>query len=317
MWALHLKIVNAFAVVLALGGSGSAQVSPCAALPGNPDEPGTGLTFVADPGVRVDHAVLPKPFVDDEGRVHLFYQRETLPIRDMYAVSADGLTFPDGREQQSSDLRYHPFRVRMPNGVWRMFSWDPRQSGITSRSSGDGTAFGEDGGVRYSPHESDRGWMGIHEEYVDGQGRVVMLYLGDRYGLNNLRRAVSVDQGWTFTFDRGDVLGDAATAREQGPAHAFVDQKSIALDGAARRLFVMKQGCAIYSFLTTDGDHYAQEPGWRVSINSWTDRSLRSLHDPVVVRLPDGRFRMYLAASLNAPAGSSLHQVVVSATTVP
>ncbi len=314
---MHLKIVSAFAAVVALGGSGSAQLSPCGSLPANPDDPGAGLTFVADPGVRVDHAVLPKPFVDDEGRVHLFYQRETPPILDMYAVSADGLTFPAGREQQSSDLRYHPFRVRMPNGVWRMFSWDPRQLAITSRSSGDGASFGDDGGVRYPLHESDRGWMGIHEEYVDGQGRVVMLYLGDRYGLNNLRRAVSVDQGWTFAFDRGDVLGDAAIARDHGPGHAFVDQKSIALDGAARRLFVMKQGCAIYSFLTSDGDQYVQEPGWRVSINSWTDLSLRSLHDPVVVRLPDGRFRMYLAASLNAPAGSPLHQVVVSATAAP
>lgn len=284
-------------------------------MPANPGDAGAGLTFVADPGVRVDHAVLPKPFVDDEGRVHLFYQRETAPVRDMYAVSADGLDFTGAREEQSADLRYHPFRVRMPNGVWRMFSWDPRQSGITSRSSGDGISFGGDSGVRYSPHASDAGWMGIHEEYVDGQGRVVMLYLGDRYHLNNLRRAVSMDQGWTFTFDRGDVLGDAAAARELGPAHAFVDQKSIALEGAARRLFVMQQGCAIYSFLTTDGDHYVQEPGWRVSINSWTDLSLRSLHDPVVVRLPDGRFRMYLAASLNAPAGAPLHQVVVSATT--
>jgi hypothetical protein len=50
----------------------------------------------------------------------------------------------------------------------------------------------------------------------------------------------------------------------------------------------MKQGCAIYSFLTTDGDNYVQESGYRVSIRSWSDVSIRSLHDPVVVRLTDG-----------------------------
>jgi hypothetical protein len=292
----------------------SAQSSPCTSLPANATGLSPDLEFIADDGIRVDGASLPKPFVDDHGIVHLFYEQVSTPPRQMYAASGDGLAFEGHRPEQAADLRYHPFRVRMPNGVWRMFQYDPQRVAIRSRSSGDGIMFGDDPGVRFTAQETDHGWIGIHEEYDDGQGRIVLLYLGDRDGLNNLRRAVSSDNGWTFTFERGDVLGDSAAARQFGPGSAYVDQKSIGLDGSARRLFVMKLGCAIYSFLTTDGDQYVLEPGYRVSIHSWPGLSIRSLHDPVVVRRSDGRFRMYVAATLNE-AGRTPRSVIVSATT--
>jgi hypothetical protein len=313
---VHLKIVCAFvAAVLALPTSLAAQSIVCQSLPANASGLAPDLDFVADPGVLVDEAWLPKAFVDEAGAVHLFYEQDAPMLRQMYAVAADGLTFTGHRPEQPGDLRYHPFRVRMPNGVWRMFSYDPRRVAITSRSSGDGVTFSDDPGIRYSADAGDRGWIGIHEQYDDGQGRIVMLYLGDRFGLNNVRRAVSTDNGWTFTFERGDVLGDAEAVRATGGASAYVDQKSIRLDGAARRLFAMKQGCAIYSFLTTDGDQYVQEPGYRVSITSWSDLSIRSLHDPVVVRLPDGRFRMYVCAVVNDAGRTTPHSVIISATT--
>jgi len=313
---VHVKIVCAFvAIAVGIVSPAAAQTSPCQSLPANVTGLPADLEFVPDPGIRVDEASLPKPFVDEQGGFHLFYEQAVAPLRQLYAVSADGLTFTGNREEQTADVRYHPFRVRMQNGIWRMFRYDPQRVVITSRSSGDGVTFSDDFGVRYTPHADDRGWMGIYEQYDDGQGRIVMLYLGDREGLNNVRRAVSTDNGWTFTFDRGDVLGDSAAVLKSGGSVAYVDQKSIHLDGAARRLFAMKQGCAIYSFLTTDGDNYVLEPGYRVSINSWTDVPIRSLHDPVVVRLPDGRFRMYVCASVIDTGRSTPHFVVVSATT--
>lgn len=313
---MHVRIVCAIAAsVIAIAAPADAQPSPCESLPANVTGLAADLEFIADPGLRVDEASLPKPFVDEQGRIHLFYEQAVEPLRQMYAVSEDGLTFTGNREEQTSDVRYHPYRVRMQNGVWRMFRYDPQRVVITSRASGDGVTFSDDPGVRYTAHADDRGWIGIYDHYDDGQGRIVMLYLGDRNGLNNVRRAVSTDNGWTFTFDRGDVLGDSAAVGQQGGSVAYVDQKSIHLDGAARRLFAMKQGCAIYSFLTMDGDTYAIEPGYRVSIRSWTDLPIRSLHDPVVVRLPDGRFRMYVCASVIDTGRSTPHFVVVSATT--
>lgn len=274
------------------------------------------LAFTPDPGVRVPAASLPKPFVDETGRVHLFYEAQTTQGgRAMYAVSDEGLTFAAGRLQQPADLQYHPFRTRMPNGVWRMYTQDPRNPiELRSNSSGDGVVFTGDAGLRYQVQPDDRGWMGVYDHYVDPRGRVVLLYLGDKTGLNNVRRAVSTDQGWTFTFARGDVLGDSADARTRGASRAFVDQKTTPLHDGRRRLFAMRSGCAIYSFVSSDGDVYDREPGARVTTTAFGDLPIRSLHDPVVVRLQDGRYRMYVAAALQNTTGPD-GSVIVSATT--
>ena len=290
--------------------------APCLTTEANSAEVPWDLEFVADPGIRVDYAALPKPFVDEHGRVHLFYQESKGPgSRNYYAISSDGLTFEDAREEQATDLAYHPFRVRMPNGVWRMYSWDQRTGELRSRSAGDGAAFADDPGVRYRWQPEDNQWSGVHDEYVDRDGRVVLLYLGDNLGLNNLRRAISTDNGWTFTFTNGNVLGDSDDARERGPSAAFVDQKTIALPDGLHRLFAMRQGCAIYSFIEGEDGAYTRESGMRVTVESWPDLSIRSLHDPVVVRLADGRYRMYVCASLQVTAGEPLHEVIVTATT--
>ena len=107
------------------------------------------LAFTPDPGVRVLGAALPKPYVDEAGRVHLFYEQAFQGGRQMYAVSDDGLTFANARVQQPSDLRYHPYRVRMPNGVWRMYTHNPQTPGeLRSNSSGDGVVFTGDAGAR-------------------------------------------------------------------------------------------------------------------------------------------------------------------------
>jgi len=156
--------------------------------------------------------------------------------------------------------------------------------------------------------------MGVYDHYVDPQGRVILLYLGDKAGLNNVRRAVSTDQGWTFTFARGDVLGDSADARARGAQNAFVDHKTTLLHDGRRRLFAMRRGCAIYSFVSSDGDVYDREPGARVTTTAFGDLPVRSLHDPVVVRLQDGRYRMYVAAALQNATGPE-GSVIVSATT--
>ena len=146
--------------------------------------------------------------------------------------------------------------------------------------------------------------------------RIRKVALGDMRGLNNTRRAVSTDTGWTFTFDRGDVLGDAEDARSKGPQWAFVDQKSTPLHDGRRRIFTMRTGCAIYSFVTSDGDTYVREPGARVTNTSFPSLRIRSLHDPLVVRLADGRYRMYVHAALEGETGGE-GLVIVSATTRP
>ena len=69
----------------------------------------------------------------------------------------------------------------------------------------------------------------------------------------------------------------------------------------------MRRGCAIYSFVSADGDVYSREPGARISTTQFGDLQVRSLHDPVVVRLADGRYRMYVAATLLERHGHGRH----------
>jgi len=286
----------------------SSPVSPTPAAALTPE-----LVFVPDVGFRVENAVLPAPSVDGSGVVYLFYEEPGPPGKPgtrMVAAAADGLTFANARQPTAQDLAHHPFTVRLPDGAWRRYLCDQRTAEMKSESSTDGVTYWLDAGVRYQAQPGDHGTIGVYDVYVDPAGGVVLLYVGDMYGVNNVRRAYSPpgDNGWTFAFEDDNVLGDAGAG---GTVHSFVDQKSILLPDGRRRLFVMKQG-TLYSFISADGKTYAPEPGTRLAPRDFTGFTVITLHDPVVVRLPDGRYRMYVAARL---AGSEFRWAIVSATT--
>ncbi len=272
------------------------------------------LNFIPDPGIRVDNASLPKPGLDASGTTYLYYNDHRVePPREVVATSSDGLDFSPGIAPP--DRASDPRRLRLPNGVWRLYGWDPRAAEIRSASSQDGLQFAPDPGVRYMPQPDDKGTIGVYDHFTDSAGGVVLLYIGDMPGLNNVRRAYSPpgDNGWTFAFDRGNVLGDADAG---GGPNSYVDQKSIRLPDGRLRLFTMKQG-VIYSFLSEDdGKTFRLEPGIRLAQAQFGEFRVRTLHDPWVVRLPDGRYRMYVAAAVDAEPGAGKF-VIVSATTPP
>jgi|CXWL01.1.fsa_nt_gi hypothetical protein len=196
----------------------------------------------------------------------------------------------------------------MPDGqTWRLYAYDLNAAVMRSLISFDGIAFTPETGTRYAPHAVDKGWMGVYEAYAEGS-RVVLIYLGDKEGANNLRRAVSTDSGESFTFEQADVLSDAALG---GGGNSYVDPKTIKLPDGRRRLFAMRKGEEVASFISTDGLSYPMEPGKRLVLADFTSISIRSLNDPVVARLPDGRYRMYVAALVSSTNEFS----IVSATT--
>ncbi|MGH3054188.1 MAG: hypothetical protein ACRDL7_04325, partial [Gaiellaceae bacterium] len=118
--------------------------------------------------------------------------------------------------------------------------------------------------------------------------------------------------GLTFMFDRADVLGDAAAG---GGPNSYVDPKTVLLSDGRRRLFTMKQG-TIYSFIgAADLTTVTPEPGVRIRPTDFTELTVGAFYDPVVLRLPDGRYRMYVTAGLVAANGSTDHQALVSAST--
>jgi len=163
--------------------------------------------------------------------------------------------------------------------------------GLKSYVSRDGLTFSEEPGLRYAPQASDNGTFGVIDTWADASGGVVLLYVGDLMGVNNVRRAYARD-GLTFVFEDGNPLGDAQAG---GGPRSFVDQRSLLLPDGQRRIFVMQAG-TIYSFITSDGRTFVREPGARLRPQDYTERAIRSLHDPSVVRLADGRYRMYVGA---------------------
>ncbi|MBI4748123.1 MAG: hypothetical protein HY774_06510 [Acidobacteria bacterium] len=273
------------------------------AQPPNPSD--EELTFVPDAGIRMDYAANALPGVDASGSIYLYYNDQQ-SRRELLSISTDGLTFPPGTQPTSS--ANDPRRTLLPDGTWRKYQFDLQRKEMRSQFSTDGLIFRPEDGVRYLPQPADNNTLGVYDVFSETNGQVTMLYIGDLMGLNNVRQAVSTDNGRTFVFERDNVLGDATAG---GGPNSYVDQKSIQLPDGRRRLFVMKKG-VIYSFIrTADTSAFSLEPGTRLSPSDFTDISLISLHDPLVVRLPDGRFRMYVAGAV---AGGD-RQVIVSATT--
>lgn len=270
------------------------------------------LRFVPDPGVRVELASNPEAGLDLTGVVFLYYEDQAAQgpgERARVALSVDGLDFQPGAVP--ADRANDPRRVRMPDGAWRLYQLT-REATLTSSHSVDGLQFTEEPGLRYSAAPEDRGEMGIYELFVDSAGGVVMLYLGDLHGLNNTRRAYSTDGGLSFHYERGDVLGDTLLG---GGGRSYVDITTNPLPDGRRRLFAMQGGQGIYSFVTADeGVTFTQEPGARVAKADWTEFQVVGLFDPTVVRLPDGRYRMYVCGQIDEPGGRS-RSVILSATT--
>ncbi len=267
------------------------------------------LLFVPDAGFRKESASIPRAGADAFGTVYLYYT-DNVTNQNMVATAADGLNFGVSTVANpcctghANDSR----RTQLPDGTWRFYSFDESLGVMTSSKSTDGILFQQETGIRYTPVAADHGWIGVFDAFTLGS-RVILLYLGDKFGLNNLRRAVSTDSGVTFTFDTADVLGDAVLG---GGNNSYVDPKTILLPDGRRRLFVMRRGAEIDSFISSDGGlTFTLETGTRLKLSDFTSVTINSLNDPSVVRLADGRYRMYVAGLVTGTNKFS----IISATT--
>lgn len=79
----------------------------------------------------------------------------------------------------------------------------------------------------------------------------------------------------------------------------------------------MGGGCSeIDTFISSDGRTYLLEEGARIKVSDYGSLSetslVTSLHDPVVLQLPDGSYRIYVIAGFS---DSDSHWAIASATT--
>ncbi len=293
------------------GGSGSETASSA--------DSGWEIAFTPDSGIRVELAAEPAARVDESGQVLLFYRDKSSESgATLLAISGDGLTFAAGL---SSDRVRYPYDTQLPDGRWRRYWFDSAAGAVKSLSSTDGSTWTADEGVRYSLTSSDNGSMGIYDAFPDSAGGVTLLYLGDLYGLNNVRRAYSTDGGETFTFTNGNVLGDDGAG---GGGRSYVDQHSYPLPDGRRRMTCMKQGALppqpgartvgeIHSFVSSDEGKTWTYEAKLFDANSFGEFTVWSLNDPTMIRLGDGRYRIYVAALISDGAGG-YKWVLLSAT---
>ncbi|MGB9612939.1 MAG: hypothetical protein ACPL4K_02015 [Candidatus Margulisiibacteriota bacterium] len=137
-----------------------------------------------------------------------------------------------------------------------------------------------------------------------------MFYVGDFYGKNNVRTAISSDNGASFSFEAGNICGDDAAG---GGPNTHVDPDIIKLPDGTYKLYVMSSkdsGTKIYSFSSTDCRTFTLDSGIRIKPSDFTSPEVTMLFDPEAVLLPDGSIRIFCGAMVK---GSS-NMCIVSAT---
>lgn len=307
-----------------ISGDGPKQKQPLDLSQPSGEDRAETITFTADEGSRVEYASNPGvKFTDDEEVILLYENRsgDGVPFQIAYAdESSDWLEFGESedltREDQDS---FHA--IKLATDLYRFYGYRPTvgsgedETGMKSSSSTDGKTFTEDEGYRYLFEEEDMGNIGTYDFYFDQSGGIVLLYVGDKFGKNNVRRAYSEDGGWTFEFDRGNVLGDDNRDTYEG---TFVDQSVLRLDDGRVFLIAMKSG-KIYGFVSNDDAKTFEYDGLLAEPADFADLGIGSLHDPKMVKLPDGRIRFYITGkefTSGDPEDPTVPQHIVSVTGV-
>jgi hypothetical protein len=273
-------------------------------------------TFTADAGERMTGASNAGVKFSTADTMELLYQDNTVTAGNTQKIasataSSDWLNFTVSDANANGDN----FRaLKLPDGTCRAYGFNTTkgltngETGLTSRSSTDCVTFTQDSGNRYDLQSADNGTLGVYDLFNDSKGGVVLMYIGDMLGLNNVRRAYSTDNGMTFTFTNGDVLGDDNAG---GGNNSYVDEKTAKLANGNILLVTMKAG-SVYSFVSTDdGKTFTKETGVRLQPSDFTGMNLVSLNDPQIIALPDGRYRIYMTGT---PADKTALASIVSAT---
>lgn len=260
------------------------------------------FSFIADAGIRIEDGSNSGVKQNSDGSISIVYQNRSEPYRGRYytataSASSDWLEFTvDKSETDPAEFR----AFRLPDGTCRSYGLDatksgvlPGSTGLKSKSSTDCVNFTDDEGVRYELTDSDNGSMGVYDFFIDSKGGVVMIYLGDLHGTNNLRRAYSTDGGWTFTFQDDNVLGDLTAG---GGAKSYVDNKVLKLADGRILMVAMKAG-SIYTFLSNDDGVTWTKNDDVLSPEDFSDQDVTGLYDPQIIQLSDGRFRIYVTGS--------------------
>lgn len=274
------------------------------------------LVFIADEGIRMENSSNAAVKYTEDGQIALLFQ-DRLDKGYLYTESESGsdwLDFERGNERVfESEISLFK-AIEMPDGTWMSIVRGNSTVGIQSncmqvQRSEDGENYVPDEECFYEWHESDNERVGVYDFYFDLDGNLTMLYIGDLGGSNNIRKAVSYDGGLSMEFVENNPFGDINAG---GGSRTYVDQRVIRLENDDLYMISMKAGLIYAHRSTNDGQTWAIESAPLLTMDDFPEWEVMSLHDPQIIQLPDGRYRIYVTAK----TGEGMEdQMLVSATT--
>ncbi len=273
------------------------------------------LFFKADSGKRVVYGAMGGIYFNDSGTVYLYGVNG--PNQSLY-ISQNGLDFdsvnindyPDYRALKLPDSTYVKFNVELQDSV----------AVLKSSTSPDGRVFTQNNNILFTFPKNDAITHSgaYHTNFFNAEGGICFVYLaGD---LDNARSIYSPPGSPNMTFGdyRTNIFGDSTFG---GGSYSFWDPNGILLPDGRLRIIVMAQHGppappaerkgTLYTFTSTDnGETWVQDPDYRLRYDSFTEFDVYSLNDPKLVRLPDGRFRIYVAAMIKGSDGSYKYSIL-------
>jgi hypothetical protein len=259
-------------------------------------EPGVTLgaiseTWTPESGVRIAVATSSNTITTSTGYRMYFPLAKT-------ATSTDGLTWTIGNLLLPEGQTFNTAAVRLADGtVMLIYEFgqsmqSPKGARFYRATSASGLVFtktpgaGANGAVMV-PESGDSDFINVPDMIVLPDGRVRMYFVA--YG-DHMESAISSDDGMSWTREgRLEVTG-LPTDR------LAVDPDIIRLDDGRYRLYFTAPAKGttldnkrVLSATSSDGLRFLLDEGERLGVAN----NMEDIVDPDVVRLPDGRYRMY------------------------
>ena len=304
-------------VLMLAGGTGKAQPP--------------SFKYIPDMGIRIDSvAIAHATLINDT--LFLFYNHQLFDGTQGKGVgiatqSSDWLVF----DTTHSFFDYEDYFIRylMPDSTYRKYQ--PMGRFVHSKSSATGRHFVPDTGYRYAAQPFDSAF-GVGTYITAPDGSVHFFYNAKGLPVIACRHAVSPpgDNGMHFHYVGMNVFGDSAYPQ----GNFFVDPNAILNPDGSISVYLMNQAGGPYppafrtgyicSFTSNDSgstftlDSDGAGDTIRLKYDDFDagygfSETVYSLNDPKVVRLPDGRYRIYVSAMLKDGAGG-IRYAIVSAT---
>jgi len=241
-----------------------------------------GLNWVKDNRVVSDQASVPNAILDNSSRIRIYYV--DWKNGGLSVAIANGSGWIYKKVQGVTPDWVDPMVVVLADGRYRLYAsympFSGPQDKIISAVSTDGITFQQESGVRYQE-------SAITDPDVINMGNVLRMFVSK----GPVTVSTVSSDGLTFARENELPLNGSVTC-------------TVKVDGGYRIYYhssILGKGLCIYSAFSQDGRTWVNE-GLRLEPGAAGALDQGGVGDPAVVRMPDGRYRMYYKTFISATA---------------